>query len=234
MKQEKDTLLDERPKGRDGTGMLPALELCRNILHSSMQGVLNTEILQSLQSRVEMQQQQKQGAQVQHMVNDQGLEDCGAPSEESPFMPKCLKPDSQGLACSRELSQGWLAYSDSTKASGPRQMSQAGSQMLYSDRAMESSVATDTLKPSICHSPGLQKIAGFKFGDMGSQVRVQKILEHFSLVYFVSSPLTSHSLGAQSHLTMRLNGIDKSLETGLWDSHLRNCDHVTDASVFYW
>jgi len=192
MKQEKDTLLDERPKSRDGTGMLPALELCRNILHSSMQGVLNTEILQSLQSRVEMQQQQKQGAQVQHMATDQRLEDCGAPSEASPFMPKCLKPDAQGLACSRELSQGWPAYSDSAKASRPRQTSQAGSQMLYSDRAMESiSVATDTLKPSICHSSGLQRIAGFKFGDMGSQVRVQKILEHFLLVYFVSFPLTS-------------------------------------------
>jgi hypothetical protein len=98
VKQEKDVqILDETERSRNGTGMLPGLELCRKILHSSMQDVLNTEILQSVQWR-EQTQHQKQDTQIWCMETDQQLDNCGAPSESS-FIPMCLKQNPEGLAC---------------------------------------------------------------------------------------------------------------------------------------
>lgn len=150
--------------------MLPGLELCRKILHSSMQDVLNTEILQSMQWREQTQQQQKQDTQIWCMETDQQLENCGAPSES--FIPMCLKQNPERLACSKELSQ---VCADSISASETRCGTQAALQKSHSDRVMESmSVAMVTSNPSsVCHSSDLCTVSGVKLGDAGIQVRVK-------------------------------------------------------------
>lgn len=171
MKQEKDVqILDETERSRNGTGMLPGLELCRKILHSSMQDVLNTEILQSMQWKEQTEQQQKQDTQIWSMETDQQLKNCAVPSESS-FIPMCLEQNPEGLACSKELSQ---VCADTISARETSCGTQAALQKSHSDRVMESmSVAVVTSNPSsVCHSSDLCTVSGVKLGDAGIQVRV--------------------------------------------------------------